>query len=1212
MAHRGAMHARNDSGVSVNSFIIRDNPPSPTLTNPDMIVPIPPWARRPAVGDDDDQGPHPLLEPEHDTLTQTLSNSTTSTPRHSTGELGVATAVLMPSRLTAPLPTSIHPHGSATQVAMYTGYEHGAPLSDIYEESEATATPRSSRTVRNHQEQPQSPTPAERDRSTTPTRPSLRHKKRVSSLSTSSSGGSDVGDWENFDSSMVLSSRVAADLAQMKRDDMLEIEPQEVTSRRQSREEEELAALNARAEKILENARKRLTNMEDNLKVARNSIIMPQRSPNLGGEHQPVGGLYRSISAAGATKLAKNRQIVPIRTSASLQHLRGNSETGISSTNKRFSRLEERSASALEYGSPMRYSLFPDTSQTTPSKTQPSPSSSRSFNSPLRPLQEEEKASPSTAETTPESMRVPTMRGLGIHRAATVSREHLATPVEQSAPRQQQTPPQLLRSTSSGSTKSAKELKEQMIDLKSRIADLRSKAKADHLRRRSLQSNRSPSPLANAEQWYAGSPAYKESGSPLHASAGVGGETPASPVVPQDEAELYDEQMGVAPETPADSRFLDIGRMTPDTEARMLSSARTDRNTPSLVRKRSDFTNGHENNDSQNGDSPIRQHSISEYSDGQDYAENEGNSTGQIAENEEEQIYLNEVLEESLREAEVEPEVPPIPSSYFGNAEGDSTFENTAAERHEDRLDAFDYENMFLHSAMGTYTGKSINGSDSGSDEQSDDDRSVETSRAGARTPVDVSSADDEPEISEGLNDVDENEPEFRRSLVGSNYIPQSQVRSPLGVDLPAPPMPRIHTRSKSIDSVSTSATFETATEGEEYDETPNEIFNWDPVPSSSLGYSPTSHAAYRTAQNTPARSRYGFSSPQGGGRSTPIATKSPNGRSPLRPRQGEHFEPIYDHKKASASPGIGLGVMGGENAQYINDNGVPQRFQGKQTPSPGHSRQSSMATPGPSSMRPESQATVTAASPAKGPGHKRLLSASRIHGVPPLLSSSNNKGSPILVTIAASPQRKVVINRSLQQPESYILEPHTVDSSTMPPDGSLPPPPTSSTVLQAQMASPERIDSSTSKIRRSHSLPKRTAAQYQQQPLPLQQTQAQPQTTWNDTASSAAAQPIPNVEILMESLIKLADPSFTLAPGIRFDEVDKNLVLGLLGAVGGVCNSVLTASIQSGSPAMGRIQAGETVDKLRRRLEAAAHVLEGRDEGRTSVSRQGLRIKEI
>lgn len=97
-----------------------------------------------------------------------------------------------------------------------------------------------------------------------------------------------------------------------------------------------------------------------------------------------------------------------------------------------------------------------------------------------------------------------------------------------------------------------------------------------------------------------------------------------------------------------------------------------------------------------------------------------------------------------------------------------------------------------------------------------------------------------------------------------------------------------------------------------------------------------------------------------------------------------------------------------------------------------------------------------------------------------------------------------------------------------------------------------------------------------------------------------------------MESLIKLADPSFSLAPGIRFDEVDKNLVLGLLGAVGGVCNSILTASIQSGSPAMGKKVAEETVGRLRQRLEAAAHILEGRDEERVSVSRQGLRIKEI
>lgn len=72
-----------------------------------------------------------------------------------------------------------------------------------------------------------------------------------------------------------------------------------------------------------------------------------------------------------------------------------------------------------------------------------------------------------------------------------------------------------------------------------------------------------------------------------------------------------------------------------------------------------------------------------------------------------------------------------------------------------------------------------------------------------------------------------------------------------------------------------------------------------------------------------------------------------------------------------------------------------------------------------------------------------------------------------------------------------------------------------------------------------------------------------------------------------MESLIKLANPNFCLAPGIRFNEVDKGLVLDLLGAVGGVCNEILTAGARKGDPE-------ENVERLRRRLEGANHVLLG------------------
>ncbi|KAI0586692.1 hypothetical protein TUN199_00584 [Pyrenophora tritici-repentis] len=57
------------------------------------------------------------------------------------------------------------------------------------------------------------------------------------------------------------------------------------------------------------------------------------------------------------------------------------------------------------------------------------------------------------------------------------------------------------------SASSASSLRDQMNDLKGRISSLKLKAQEDHLRRRSIQSLRAPSPFTAADQWYSGSPA---------------------------------------------------------------------------------------------------------------------------------------------------------------------------------------------------------------------------------------------------------------------------------------------------------------------------------------------------------------------------------------------------------------------------------------------------------------------------------------------------------------------------------------------------------------------------------------------------------------------------------------------------------------------------------------------------------------------------------
>jgi len=80
-----------------------------------------------------------------------------------------------------------------------------------------------------------------------------------------------------------------------------------------------------------------------------------------------------------------------------------------------------------------------------------------------------------------------------------------------------------------------------------------------------------------------------------------------------------------------------------------------------------------------------------------------------------------------------------------------------------------------------------------------------------------------------------------------------------------------------------------------------------------------------------------------------------------------------------------------------------------------------------------------------------------------------------------------------------------------------------------------------------------------------------------------------------MESLIKLADPTFTLAPGTSFANVDTDLVLGLLRAVGSVVDGVLRA--EAGHTVTGKEETDRVVQILRRRVEVATGILEGGEE---------------
>ncbi|KAF2691244.1 hypothetical protein K458DRAFT_438894 [Lentithecium fluviatile CBS 122367] len=208
--------------------------------------------------------------------------------------------------------------------------------------------------------------------------------------------------------------------------------------------------------------------------------------------------------------------------------------------------------------------------------------------------------------------------------------------------------PKLHRSASTTSS-----LRDQMDDLKGRISSLKQRAKEDHMRRRSLQSLRAPSPFTSAETWYSGTEAYKNGTSPVAADAGVGIVTQS----PTRKA-LFEED--------------EEGGSTPKTKTSGDSSPVE----PYGAVKSVDY-----NNDSfqyDNYPAPAPNHHIDDIQE----PEND--------EEEDDEDFVS--VEDDNGEAGG--------SSIYE----DAVYEMPATERHEDRVDAFDYEHFFLHSAMGTYS----------------------------------------------------------------------------------------------------------------------------------------------------------------------------------------------------------------------------------------------------------------------------------------------------------------------------------------------------------------------------------------------------------------------------------------------------------------------------------------------------------------------------
>ncbi|KAI5862600.1 hypothetical protein GGS23DRAFT_83908 [Durotheca rogersii] len=403
-------------------------------------------------------------------------------------------------------------------------------------------------------------------------------------------------------------------------------------------EERYSTALSRRAEQILANAKRRLNTMEGNLNRARTTLYSPTWS-SVGSDSTPSPTIGRPGTAIHHDHDANHRQSV-------YGHARISSESNIQiDVAKSSTTHTPRSSSALGAAGGYRQPL----------------STSRSADYVREGAKEtrihESITSPRMLEPLSEDY---TSQGVNSARA---SLEGTRLDGFLSPPLGSYSDQGLRRSVS---TAQMRDLKDHMKDLKGRLSTLRDQARQDSLKRRSLQSLRTPSPFTHAriDQWYADAARYEDNAS-IHedyksqpsigdvASTNEGEEgSAAKEAITEEDREL------------ASVGLFDVdGTIPPGSLGPVENGSRPPQvATPVITRDTED--------------------------DMDDMKTEDGYDDEDTEENEEVELTDGErsVVDDGASESGA--------SSYY------DTVQNQVS--HEDREDAFDYEHFFLHSAMGS------------------------------------------------------------------------------------------------------------------------------------------------------------------------------------------------------------------------------------------------------------------------------------------------------------------------------------------------------------------------------------------------------------------------------------------------------------------------------------------------------------------------------
>ncbi|KAJ8061035.1 hypothetical protein OCU04_010113 [Sclerotinia nivalis] len=410
------------------------------------------------------------------------------------------------------------------------------------------------------------------------------------------------------------------------------------------------AALSRRAEQILLNAKRRLNNMEGNLTRARSSLYV---TPYIS-----MPSIYSSSPLTNSSLLQIDRRISG---APSRQRSFSSFHTGSTALSPGHSRVWSENNI-----SPSRATAFPVRASSAAASYRARSSMGSHAANP---------ASPSSPPMIKEESNG-NGRPIGSGRSSPHSRispsqaSHLEPLVEDGVPefddrtngwtnpdREYSTVREgrLSRSSSTSSIR-MQDIQHQMHDLKGRLSALRDRARDDNMKRRSLQSLRTPSPFTAGEQWYNGG-VNDQDGAPKTDSVVDHGQSngtqngdPSKDIYTVHPAQSSIRQAPNYAKSDATSIYEDVGES--QVESPELSNPR--QNQTPIVEEEGYDTCSEESEISSN-------HSYNDDREEFNEFDNEDNSDASI--------YHESVTEQIS---------------------------------HEDREDAFDYEHFFLHSAMGT------------------------------------------------------------------------------------------------------------------------------------------------------------------------------------------------------------------------------------------------------------------------------------------------------------------------------------------------------------------------------------------------------------------------------------------------------------------------------------------------------------------------------